>query len=262
MRQSITCVASLLTLASTALAAGSARVVNNCGSGTEVFFASVAQNAPAPMEQLPASGYSEAYDKPNVGVSIKMSTSAGGPVTQFEFTWASGSIFYDISNINGNPFAQQGMSLVPSMAGASGYPTCVAVDCPAGQSTCNAAYNNPDDTRTTVCPEDSDLVFTLCPGGASSSPQSSPQGSPQPGIPSSASPSQPAASSSPYQAPHPATSSSPVIAPQPATTDAPVAPAPTVTQAPTQQPAYTTGQWGGHHHWTRRHGHRFNRYRR
>lgn len=119
------------------------------------------------MSPLPSSGYTEGYSQENVGVSIKISPNATGPVTQFEFTWANGDISYDISNINGNPFALGGMSLTPSMAGASGYPTCETVSCPAGESTCTAAYNAPDDTRTMVCPEDSDLTFTLCPGGPS-----------------------------------------------------------------------------------------------
>lgn len=155
--------AALLTLAPSALAVGTAHVVNNCGM--PVYFASVAQNVAAGMSELPSSGYSEGYTLANVGVSIKLSPNATGSVTQFEFTWANGDIAYDISNINGNPFSAQGMQLTPSMQGASGYPTCQTVSCPAGQASCSAAYNQPDDVRTMVCPEDSDLTFTLCPGG-------------------------------------------------------------------------------------------------
>ena len=156
--------ATLFTLAPLALTAGTARVVNNCGS--PVYFASVAQSVHASMSELPSSGYSEAYSKPGVGVSIKLSPNATGQVTQFEYTWADGNIHYDISNIDGNPFSAGGMELTPSMAGASGYPTCQTVSCPAGQSSCDAAYNKPDDVRTMVCPENSDLTMTLCPGGA------------------------------------------------------------------------------------------------
>ena len=156
--------AALLALAPSALAVGSANVVNNCGM--PVYFASVAQSVHSNMEQLPSSGYSETYSLPNVGVSIKLSPNDTGSVTQFEFTWADGNINYDISNINGNPFAAGGMELTPSMAGASGFPSCQAVSCPAGASSCSAAYNQPDDVRTMVCPEDSDLTMTLCPGGS------------------------------------------------------------------------------------------------
>lgn len=156
--------AALLSIIPSAYAVGSASVVNNCGG--EVYFASVAQSGASNMAPLPASGYSETYSLPGVGVSIKLSpANATGSVTQFEFTWADGDISYDISNINGNPFSAGGMSLTPSMVGASGYPTCQTVNCPAGQASCSAAYNAPDDTKTMVCPDSANLVFTLCPGG-------------------------------------------------------------------------------------------------
>lgn len=155
--------ATLLALAPSVMAVGTAYVVNNCG--TEVYFASVAQNGADNMSPLPSSGFAESYSQPGVGVSIKLSPESSGAVTQFEFTWANGDISYDISNINGNPFMSGGMSLTPSMAGASGYPSCQTVSCPAGQATCTEAYNLPDDVATMVCPEDSDLTFTLCPGG-------------------------------------------------------------------------------------------------
>jgi len=161
----ITAALALLSLAPTALAVGSARVVNNCG-GT-VYYASVAQGVASSMKPLPAGGFSEAYTQSNVGISIKIAPTATSAVTQFEFTWSDGQVAYDISNIDGNPFANQGMSLTPSMIGASGFPTCQTVNCPAGQSQCSAAYNQPDDVRTMVCPDASDLVFTLCPGGSS-----------------------------------------------------------------------------------------------
>merc|ERR1712232_33289 len=156
--------AMLLTLAPSALAVGSANVVNNCG--IPVYFASVAQSVHADMQPLPSSGYSESYSLPDVGVSIKLAPNETGSVTQFEFTWADGNIHYDISNINGNPFASGGMQLTPSMSGADGYPTCQPVTCPAGATTCTQAYNLPDDVRTMVCPEDSDLTMVLCPGGS------------------------------------------------------------------------------------------------
>ncbi|KAK5955570.1 hypothetical protein OHC33_003211 [Knufia fluminis] len=154
---------SLLTLVPSILAVGSAVVVNNCGS--DVYFASVGQSAHSDMA-LMKGGYSEPFTKDNVGISIKLSPSMTGAVTQFEYTWVKGqNVAYDISNIDGNPFSAGGMSLVPSMEGAEGFPSCVTVNCPAGQDKCDAAYNLPDDVRTKVCPEDSVLTFTLCTGG-------------------------------------------------------------------------------------------------
>jgi hypothetical protein len=161
----ISSAAVLLALAPSAMAAGTAHVINNCGF--PIYYASVGQSQHANMQELQGS-YSESYSQPGVGVSIKLSPSMNGPVSQFEFTWADGKVYYDLSNIDGSPFADSGISIQPSMAGDSSNPTCQPVVCPAGQSPCAAAYNLPDDTRTTVCNENSDLTLTMCPGGYSS----------------------------------------------------------------------------------------------
>lgn len=287
MQHSFTLAASLLTLLPTVLAAGTARVVNNCG--TDVWYASVAQSVHASMQKLPPGGYSESFSKANVGVSIKLAATQGGAVTQFEFTWDSPTVAYDISNIDGNPFAQQGMSLVPSMVGAAGYPSCVVVDCPAGQDRCDAAYNLPDDVRTKVCPEDSDLTFTLCPGGAvAPAPPAAPSSTSAkasvsvPASTAGSAPSAPAfsksaaASASPtsfityttpaakssvvassqVQAPPAAPSSvvqspqDPAPSPAPATTPAAQSPAPAQTYNWNRG-----GGWGGHYHTKRAHIH-------
>lgn len=156
----------LLALAPSAMALGSATVINNCGY--PVYYASVSQGVSASMQQLQGS-YTQGYANENDGVSIKLSPNdtLSGPVSQFEFTWANGAIAYDLSNINGYPFVSGGMQIVPSMQNDASYPTCVDVTCPAGESVCAAAYNNPDDVATMVCSEDSNLVLTLCPGGSS-----------------------------------------------------------------------------------------------
>jgi hypothetical protein len=170
----------LLALTSSAMAVGSATVINNCDF--PVYYASVAQNVHAGMQLLSGS-YSEAYSKPGVGVSIKLSPSQSGPVSQFEFTWADSSIYYDLSNIDGSPFANAGMSLVPSVGSDSAHPTCQAVTCAAGEAVCSAAYNQPDDVRTTVCSDQTSLTLTLCPGGSGS-------GTPSTSTPTTSSPSQ------------------------------------------------------------------------
>ena len=158
--------AALLASATSVVALGSATVVNNCGF--PVYYASVSQDSSASMSALQGS-YSEGYSEEGVGISIKLSPndSISGPISQFEFTWANGKVAYDLSNINGYPFSAGGMEIVPSMQNDPNNPTCVVVDCPAGESVCSAAYNSPDDTRTMVCSEDSNLVLTMCPGGSS-----------------------------------------------------------------------------------------------
>lgn len=141
--------------------AASAVVVNNCG--TQIYLASVKNNNNAKPQPLAANGrYSEPLSVANNGVSIKVSQAPGGAVAQFEFTLAGdGKVYYDISNIDGNPFAAHGVSLVPSIKSSTANPTCVTIDCPPG-ARCDAAYNLPDDVRTKVCPGSADLVFTVC----------------------------------------------------------------------------------------------------
>ena len=79
--------AALLALASFAMAVGTAHIVNNCGF--PIYYASVGQSQHAEMQELQGS-YSESYTQPGVGISIKLSPSMNGPVSQFEFTWADG----------------------------------------------------------------------------------------------------------------------------------------------------------------------------
>lgn len=165
--KSITGAAVLLAFAQSAMAIGSATVVNNCGY--DVYYASVAQSQTASMKLIQGS-YTEQFSKQNVGISIKLAKSLTGEVSQFEYTWVPGnSVAYDLSNIDGYPFADGGMQVVPSMQGGSAFPTCVVIDCPAGSDYCDAAYNLPDDTRTMVCDEDANLVLTMCPGGSGAS---------------------------------------------------------------------------------------------
>lgn len=161
----LTGAAVLLASASTVHAAGTAHVINNCGF--PVYYASVGQSYHADMQLLQGS-YSEAYSQPGVGISIKLApnSSSTGAVSQFEFTWANGKIAYDLSNIDGYPFSAGGMQVVPSKLNDASNPTCTIVDCPAGQAYCDAAYNLPDDVRTMVCDENTDLTLTLCPGGS------------------------------------------------------------------------------------------------
>jgi hypothetical protein len=164
--------AGLLALVPTVLAVGSASVYNNCDF--DVYYAAISGEAES-MQLLGAGGYSASYSDPGVGVSIKLATSdsLSGPISQFEYTWSGDSIFWDLSNINGDPnspegypFAQGGIIITPSMTNDPSNPTCVPVNCPAGTTVCTAAYNAPDDPRTMVCNQDSNLVLTICPGGS------------------------------------------------------------------------------------------------
>lgn len=143
-----------------ATAIGQPQIVNACGYS--VYYMAAGPGWQSGVQELPSPSYNP---RPGSGMSIKLSPQLNGEVTQFEYSWDSGKVHYDLSNINGAPFAAAGMSLVPSVQNDSRYPTCVSIDCPAGQEPCVAAYNQPNDIRTHVCHEDVDLTLTLCPAG-------------------------------------------------------------------------------------------------
>jgi hypothetical protein len=156
----------LLALAPSALAVGSASVTNMCSF--PIYYASVA-GQPVPMQAMPPGGsMSQTYSVQGQGVSVKlaMNDSESGPISQFEWTWYDGKINYDLSNINGYPFASDGITITPSMENDPNNPTCVPIVCPAGASVCSAAYNAPADIRTMVCSDQSPISLTLCPGGS------------------------------------------------------------------------------------------------
>lgn len=159
--------AGLLAFAPSALAVGSASVTNMCPY--TIYYASIAGQSEALQPMNPGGSMSQAYTLPDIGVSIKlaMNDTLSGPISQFEFTWAAGKINYDLSNINGYPFAAGGITVTPSISNDPNNPTCVPIVCPAGAAVCSAAYNAPADTRTMVCSDAASISLTLCSGGAS-----------------------------------------------------------------------------------------------
>jgi len=158
--------AALLALAPSVLALGTASVTNMCSF--TIYYASIDGTAEGLTAMEPGGSFYEGYSDENVGVSIKLATNdtLSGPISQFEFTWTDSKIFYDLSNINGYPFSANGITITPSMENDPNNPTCVEVDCPAGETTCSAAYNAPDDTDTLVCDQDSSLALVVCSGSS------------------------------------------------------------------------------------------------
>lgn len=159
-------------LATTAVAAlipatlagnGRANINNQCKETAYIW--SIADSADAQMVTLsPGGSYSEIYrvNMNGGGISLKMAaTPSQGQVSQFEYTVGdSGSrVYYDLSNINGYPFKDGGISITPSDS------SCVPVACDAGVANCHEAYNQPyDDYATHGCPISSDLNLVLCAG--------------------------------------------------------------------------------------------------
>lgn len=156
----------LLAATRTVSALGTAIVHNQCDF--DVYLWSVSDTAGS-MQTLSANGgeYSEAYQNnpDGGGISIKVGRDTTGfNITQYEYTLQSGSLWYDLSLINGYPFVEFGVSIIPSDT------TCSSVICPAGLELCAAAYMVPDDNFATAeCTSSADTVMLLCSGDENTS---------------------------------------------------------------------------------------------
>jgi len=172
----------LITVATAALLAAvpvaqaaQAKIYNTCSF--PVYLWSVTADHSSEMITLKShtGSYNETYQTPSVGgVSLKLSkTESCGdptPITQFEYTLAASTIWYDISNVNcattSCPFEANGMYL---MSGEG----CPTRSCEAGQPTCAGAYTDSNDNQNSLsCTDSADIDLYLC----TSSPPSSKRG--------------------------------------------------------------------------------------
>ncbi|KAJ9134534.1 hypothetical protein NKR19_g8633 [Coniochaeta hoffmannii] len=151
---------SILSLTALALAAatavsavGKARVVNNCDTDVSVW--SVGSNIDGPWRLAAHGGtFSEDYvrDPRTGGKALKITIPAdglwtGAPQTNFAYSLDGDKIWYDLSDVFGDPFA--GKKLVVSSAA-----TCPSIVWPSG--------TNPGGSQVKVCGSDQDVVLTLC----------------------------------------------------------------------------------------------------
>ncbi|PGH02920.1 hypothetical protein GX51_04376 [Blastomyces parvus] len=160
----VAAVAAFATLVPSVLA-GNAIVRNNCPF--PVYLQSVGNTGNVPEHTIQSGGvFQEQYrENPNGGgISLKISNKpSGAQITQFEYTLAGPKVFYDVSNINGYPFVDYGLSLASTT-----HAGCPAINCPPGVKLCHDAYNKPDDNHATkACASASDLTMTLCISGKS-----------------------------------------------------------------------------------------------
>jgi len=144
---------------------GQATVLNNCNF--DVFVYACSQN-PANCtgeSTIAANGgtFDETYlDASTLGRSIKIGTTAGEtdkPILQFEYTNnGNGSVFYDLSEVNGNPFGEFGFALT------SDNPACFQAECPAPSThdVCPFVFTDPTNGTVSNCPIGSSTGVTLC----------------------------------------------------------------------------------------------------
>ena len=141
-------------------------VVNSC---SKTIYITVSQNGGNKPAQAVAPGSSPNFPIAGSDMNLKIGYTQdvfSGNIAQAEYSVVGGSMSWDLSLIDGNPFKAEGTSLVPS--GGSGS-TCIPVHCPPGAATCPNAYNSNADNSlakqpTWTCPSGTALTFTACSG--------------------------------------------------------------------------------------------------
>lgn len=167
-----------LSLSGTVAAVGKAIINNKCDFDVYVWHVSSDHSDSSPTVLSAGDGtYSETFvECSSGGVSLKLSNTSnvGDQITQYEYTLEPSMVFYDLSNVNcketGCPFQKYGMKLTPSS-------DCAAVNCPAGDLICKAAYTLfNDDWASHGCETSVDLTLDLCSDNSGSSDSSDTSG--------------------------------------------------------------------------------------
>lgn len=223
MYSKLSTAAAILAAASQANALGSAIIKNQCSKN--VYLWTVSQFAGEMKTLAPGATFSESYliNPDGGGISIKLATEPdqAGPITQYEYTIA-GNLWYDISNINGFPFSDSGLTLTPSTG------SCRSMVCPAGVTLCSGVYNQPDDNEATAaCDSSADTTLVLCSGEKQNTPASGSSGSSSSSDTSSSNQAPPPAPSSSTSSPPPPPPSSTYVAPPSSTHKDTPSPSPT-----------------------------------
>ncbi|KAJ5716651.1 hypothetical protein N7493_008562 [Penicillium malachiteum] len=146
----IASVAALLPMAS---AVGNAIVKNNCAE--TVYLWSVGSSVGAMQTIAPGKKYSEVLrtDPVSGGIALKITTSSNGlydgsAQTNFAYTLDGSVVWYDLSDVFGDPFSGHALKVDPSVA------TCPDI--------CWANGVSPSGSQTHDCTSTSSVTLTLC----------------------------------------------------------------------------------------------------
>lgn len=145
--------ASVAALAPIVRAVGNAVVANNCSD--PVYLWSTGSSV-GPMQTIqPGSQYSEIlhHDDVSGGIALKITTGPtglydGSPQTDFAYTLDGTNIWYDLSDVFGDPFSGKALAVTPSIT------TCPKICWDSGVS--------PSGSQTQVCDSSADITLTLC----------------------------------------------------------------------------------------------------
>ncbi|KAM3527716.1 hypothetical protein MY4038_006220 [Beauveria bassiana] len=138
----------------TATDPGRARVINKCGFDVTLW--SVGSEISAPHTLAARGGkYSEQYtrDPKTGGRALKITREPDGlfkgkPQTNFAYTLDPGQLWYDLSDVFGDPFAGNRIQVVPSNS------NCQSIVWPNGVP--------PAGSQVKTCTRESDTTLTLC----------------------------------------------------------------------------------------------------
>lgn len=148
-------IATIAALASLASAdhIGYARVVNRCEH--PVYLWSVGSSVGPRQTIKPGGRYSELLHKDPIsgGVALKVTTTKNGlydgsPQTNFAYNLDGSTVWYDLSDVFGDPFAGDILKVVPSKT------TCPKI--------CWAEGVSPGGSQVKNCAASSDVTLTLC----------------------------------------------------------------------------------------------------
>lgn len=146
-------IASIAALAPLASAAGNAIISNKCDS--PVYAWSVGSSVGSQQTIQPGAQYSEPLRRDSVsgGISLKITTEANGlyngsPQTNLAYTLDTERVWYDLSDVFGDPFSGKSIVVNPSVS-----------SCP---NICWASGVSPGGSQTKDCEAGSDITLTLC----------------------------------------------------------------------------------------------------
>lgn len=153
MQLSAALIASVAALIPMVSAVGHAVVKNNCAA--PVYLWSVG-SAMGPMQTInPGKSYSEVlhHDDKSGGISLKITKTANGlfdgsPQTNFAYTLDGSQVWYDLSDVFGDPFSGGPLSVHPSVS-----------SCP---SICWSSGTSPAGSQVKDCQSTSDITLNLC----------------------------------------------------------------------------------------------------
>lgn len=154
-----------------------AHTLNRCDSAIYLYEASAGGVSGDPVAVEAGGSLSRDWVGGGDGTSIKIGkteTFEDG-ILQFEYARPDDGIYWDLSDLDGTPFRDSGVTVTPSGAGETaadaetrtnrarvGDGNCAPISCAAGE-VCEESFQTPTDNNVRFCPSDIDeFAIDLC----------------------------------------------------------------------------------------------------